>query len=98
MVEIRWTFQSVEDLESITNYISKDSSYFAKLIISNIIDVVDQLVFYPEFGRVVPEINKPEIREIIFGNYRIIYRYQNSLVEIVTIYHSSRMFNSESIT
>jgi toxin ParE1/3/4 len=98
MVEIRWTFQSVEDLESITNYISKDSSYFAKLIISNIIDVVDQLVFYPELGRVVPEINKPEIREIIFGNYRIIYRYQNSLVEIVTIYHSSRMFNSESIT
>jgi toxin ParE1/3/4 len=55
MVEIRWTFQSVEDLESITNYISKDSSYFAKLIISNIIDVVDQLVFYPELGRVVPE-------------------------------------------
>lgn len=97
MVEIKWTFQSVEDLESITNFISKDSAYFAKLIISNILDAVGQLAFYPELGRVVPEINKPEIHEIIFGNYRIIYRYQNSIVEIITIYHSSRMFNSESI-
>jgi len=45
----------------------------------------------PEIGRIVPELEKKEIRELIEGNYRIIYRIKTKdLVEIVTIHHTSR--------
>ena len=43
-------------------------------------------------GRVVPEFSKENIREIIFYNYRIVYRSQENLVEILSIVHSARDF------
>ena len=42
-------------------------------------------------GRVVPEVNNPSVREIIFQNYRIIYRNLINYVEIVTVFHGSRL-------
>lgn len=44
-------------------------------------------------GRIVEEINKPEIREIIEGNYGIIYRIvTDSTVDILMIHHGARDF------
>ncbi len=40
-----------------------------------------------------PEINDPEIREILFGSYRIVYRVKGELVEILTIYHGARLLD-----
>lgn len=39
-----------------------------------VFEAVDRLELFPESGRVVPELNRKEIREVIIGNYRIIYR------------------------
>ncbi|MCC5668610.1 type II toxin-antitoxin system RelE/ParE family toxin [Nostoc sp. CHAB 5784] len=41
-------------------------------------------------GRVVPEIAQEDIREIIFGNYRIVYLVSDDQVNILTVFHSSR--------
>ncbi len=49
-------------------------------------------------GRVVPEINRKEIREIILGNYRIIYRIKKDVLEILTVYHSARLLEKEDIS
>ena len=42
-------------------------------------------------GRTVPEINRKEIREIIFGNYRIIYRIEEMNIAILTIRHTKQI-------
>jgi len=39
------------------------------------------------------ELNNPEIREILFGSYRIVYRVKDELVEILTIYHGARLLD-----
>jgi len=50
---------------------------------------------FPGSGRIVPEIDRGEIREIKSGNYRIIYRLKGDADEIITVYHSSRLLDEK---
>ena len=46
---------------------------------------------FPESGRVVPEVNDATLREVVYGNYRIVYRVLPEAVEVVTVYHGARL-------
>lgn len=81
--------QAISDLKNISDYIGIDSPDYAKLLIRKIMSAVDQLSNFPEMGRKVPEFINNEYRELIFRNYRIIYQFYNSAIEILTIFHSS---------
>ncbi len=49
-------------------------------------------------GRIVPEMNLPEIREMIIGNYRLIYFIvDNEQIDILSVYHSSRNLNIQEL-
>jgi plasmid stabilization system protein ParE len=91
MAEVRWTPQAVDNLESIADFIAKDSSHYARLFIMDILVSVDRLYHFPKSGRVVPELKNPAIREIILGNYRIVYRLKSQTVEILTVYHGAKL-------
>ena len=82
--------KSLKDLKSINDYISLDSTFYAARFISNIIKRVDQLIEFPESGRMVPEKNTPEIRELIEGNYRIFYRLRKENIIILRIHNAAR--------
>ena len=90
MVTIIWTDFAVEDLRSIFDYISRDSKVYADKYVDKLIARVDQLESNPKSGRVVPEINKDEIRELIEGNYRLVYRCGGDNVTILRVHHSAR--------
>lgn len=93
MADLIWTKQALSDVENITEYIAKDSNYYAKTFVEKIFTSVTRLEVFPESGRVVPELNDLCIREIILGNYRIIYRVNSKIVEILTVYHSARLLD-----
>ncbi len=95
MAEIRWTPQASDDLEAIAEFISLDSPHYASLFVVDVLDAVERLEIFPDSGRVVPELNEHSVREIILGNYRIVYRIQYTTVEILTIYHSARLFRPD---
>jgi len=92
MVKIVWTEQAYEDLESIFSYIRHDSERYARLFVEKIITSVKRLEFMPESGRIVPEVDKTHIRELIIGKYRIIYRTSEYRIDILTIRHGARLF------
>lgn len=92
MTKIRWSPQSVRELEAIRDYIAPDSPRYAALVVQRILDAVERLAAFPESGRVVPERNDPAIREIIVRPYRVVYRLRTGLVEIATVFRGSRMF------
>ena len=94
MVTIIWSPQSLNDLENIANYIAQDSPFYASSFIENIIQTVENLALFPQIGRKVPEFNNPNIREIFYKRYRIIYQLSENSVEILTIFHSSRLLES----
>lgn len=91
MVSLSWTALAIEDLRNIYDYILKDSKVYADRIIDNIITRVDQLSYFPKSGRVVPEFENDSIRELIQGNYRIIYKVTNQKISIIRIHHSARL-------
>ena len=92
MAEIVWSPQSIEDVESIRDYISRDSARFGLLVAAEIIQAVERLSRFPESGRIVPEFGDPALREVLWRNYRIVYRLQQSTVEVVTVFHGARLF------
>ena len=97
MAEIRWTLQALDDVEAIANYIARDSTHFAQMFAVRTFEAVRRIQRFPESGRIVPEIKKKDIREILLGNYRIIYRVKDNLIEILTVYHSSRLLNGKTL-
>ena len=92
MVRLAWTEQSIDDLYNIYDYISKDSRNYAKIQIKRIRERAKILVSAPKSGRIVPEIGVNYIRELILGNYRIIYKIvSEEQITILTIHHSAKI-------
>jgi addiction module RelE/StbE family toxin len=90
MAKISWTKWSVKDLRLIYDYISIDSPFYANRFISKIISRVEQLESMPLSGRIVPEKEDPNIRELIEGNYRIFYKVSRNNISILRIHNSAR--------
>ena len=91
MVKVVWTDLAIEDLKSIHEYISKDSKFYADRFVTKLITRVDQLENYPQSGRMVPEFGKDDIRELIEGNYRIIFKVKEGHIGIIRVHHSARL-------
>ena len=92
MTELLWSPQALRDLEGIRAYIALDSPQYADLIVRQIVAAVERLKAFPESGRIVPERNVPDIREVIVGRYRVVYRRKTDAVEIATVFRCSRQF------
>jgi len=90
MAKIVWTDLAKDDLRSIYDYILRDSKVYAKRYVSKLISRVDQLETNPMSGRIVPEINREEIRELIEGNYRLVYRCVGDSVTMLRVHHAAR--------
>ena len=91
-MKIVWTEPAVTDLEAIRTYIARDVETYANAVILDIFEATDRLEHFPESGRVVPELDDPNTREIIVGNYRVIYDISGAVVRILTVLHGARQF------
>jgi toxin ParE1/3/4 len=91
-MQILWSPQSLRDLRAIRDYIAEDSDKYAEVTVARIFSAVERLLQFPESGRVVPERRDPEIREIIVGRFRVVYRFGGAAVEVATVFRSSREF------
>lgn len=96
MVKVVWTELAIEDLKAIHTYVSQDSKFYADRLIETLISRVDQLEAYPQSGRIVPEFRKEILRELIEGNYRIIYSIGENQIAIVRVHHAARMLRTLS--
>lgn len=94
MVKLIWTDLAIDDLKSIHDYISLDSRVYARRQVSKIIKRVEQLQLQPQSGRIVPEFSNENIRELIEGNYRLVYKIIEDKIFIVRIHHSARILKS----
>lgn len=91
MAEIKWSPKAIQNLSDIADFISIDSPLYAPKFVQKIIKSVERLNEFPFSGRIVPEFNNENLREIIFHNYRIVYRILPDLVEIVLVVHGTKL-------
>jgi plasmid stabilization system protein ParE len=89
-VTILWTATAVGHLAAIREYISQTSPFYADRMVERILARGPQLVTFPDSGRQVPEVGRPEIREVIEGPYRVIYRVTGSQIAVLAVVHGRR--------
>ncbi|MCU0286732.1 MAG: type II toxin-antitoxin system RelE/ParE family toxin [Acidobacteria bacterium] len=96
MAKVRWSEKSSKNLQALYEYISRDSKIYAGRFVESLIKAVKKLEIMPFYGRVVPEFERDELREVIYRNYRIVYRLvgDDNNVEVLAVIHSARDINS----
>jgi addiction module RelE/StbE family toxin len=96
-MQIIWTQEALEQLIAIEDYIAKGNPERAAKFVDQIIEQAESLPDNPRLGRVVPEIANPDIRELIFNKYRIVYRLSETRMEILTVFEGHRLLRIEEI-
>ena len=94
---VRWTLPARDDLKAIYEYIALDSKFYAKKIVREIITLSSTIPAIPERGRIVPETNEKEIRELFIYSYRLIYQISPDLISILAVIHGSRNITATNI-
>ena len=90
MVQITWTDGAIDDLNQVYQYIAYDSPQQAQSFVNQIYTKVQTLKKFPRIGRIAPEIHNEFVREIIYHDYRIVYRLPDGTLEIITVMHGSK--------
>lgn len=98
MTTLYWTPQAGEDLGAIFAYIAQDSEQYAWLTVREFVAATARLREFPEIGRVVPELNRPDVRELVWRSYRIVYQFAAAQHEarILTVFRGERLFQVPS--
>jgi toxin ParE1/3/4 len=89
-VKVHWTDTAVEHLKAIHDYIAKDSPPYALRIVDRLTRRSQQIAEFPVSGRVVPEFEVPQIREVLEGPYRIIYYIKPDQVDVLAVVHAAQ--------
>ena len=98
MVKIKWTNFALQDLNEIAEFISKDSVRYAQMTVTYLFESPSILKSHPKAGRIFPEFNEENLRELIRGNYRIVYRIvDKSRIDILPVHHSARLFKNSPL-
>ena len=96
-MKIVWSPLAIDRATEIAEYIAFDSPSAAKNWVDKVFEKIELLKLSPKLGRVVPEIEREEIRELIYGNYRIIYHHSVQKISILTIRHGKQILPVEEI-
>jgi len=90
-LRIVWSEEALEDIESIAEYIEKDSPFYAKSVVTKFFEKAELLKEFSLTGRIVPELNDTNIREIFVYSYRLIYQIENDAIIFIAVVHGKRL-------
>jgi toxin ParE1/3/4 len=96
MAEVIWTIRAVEQVEQIGSFIEKDSPFQARRVVQLIIKETRKLKEHPRIGKMIPEVEEDQYRELRVFSYRILYKilYENRIA-IVGVVHGYRLFDPQ---
>ncbi|MBI5584465.1 MAG: type II toxin-antitoxin system RelE/ParE family toxin [Deltaproteobacteria bacterium] len=93
-----WTQEALDKLIEIEAFIATDNPDRAITFIDELIEHTEKtLSDRPLQGRMVPEISHPEIRELLFKKYRLVYRLRQKTIEILTVFEGHRLLRLDEI-
>ena len=96
-MNVVWTQQAYVRLAEIHEYVAGKSPNAANRLLTRLIDCVLPLAEFPRMGRMVPELRSQDIRELIQGNYRIVYRVRSDSVEVLTVFEGHRLLPHDDL-
>jgi len=94
-MNVHWTDNAIEHLANIYEYIAINSPTYAKRMVDRITRRSSQIGDSPLSGRMVPEFQSHDIRELIEKPYRVIYRVKQNQIDVLAIVHGARLLSDE---
>lgn len=89
-MKLSWSRQADEDVSGIFDYIARDSPVYASRMVARIESAAISASNLPEAGAMVDEYNQPDLRQVLAGSYRIIYRMEPDQIVVLTVIHGAR--------
>jgi addiction module RelE/StbE family toxin len=90
-VRVHWTHTAIAHLLAIYERIAQDSPLYAQRMIDRLTRRSEQIAVFPQSGRMVPEYEAPDLREVIERPYRIIYRIKADQIDILDVVHGAQL-------
>ena len=87
---VTWSEIASKDLEECWEYIARDSLMYAASFVRDVRESSRSLDESAERGRIVPEFKLAGVRELIVGNYRLVYQVGPESVVILRVIHGAR--------
>lgn len=88
-----WTDQAAGDLDAIADFIASDDPVAAVAWVDELVATAERLPDTPRMGRKVPEFGREDVRELIHGQYRIVYRVSKESIEVLTVFEGHRLLH-----
>ena len=89
-MRLRWTFGARDDLAAIASYISEDNEAAARRWVSRLRTQAARATRFPRSGRMVPELGRRDVRELLLRGYRIVYVVREEEVLVLTVFEGHR--------
>lgn len=94
-MNVRWTHTAIQHITAIHAYIAQDSPIYTQRMVDRLLARGEQRATFPHSGRKVPEYESDEIREIFESSYRVIYRLQETHIDVLAVIHGARKRSTE---
>lgn len=91
MAAVIWRPAALDDLEATFRHVARDSPRNAAALVARIVQATRRLEMFPLSGRLVPEREGRDLREVIEGGYRVVYRVESDAVQIFGVRHGARL-------
>ncbi len=92
-MKVHWTDNAENHLDAIYEYVSRNSEEYAKRMVDRLTQRSIQISKFPFSGRVVPEYENENIREVIEGSYRIIYFIKDEQIDVLAVIHGAQLLH-----
>ena len=96
-LKVFWTENAIQDLLGIKTYIAQDSIDRAGKWLMELYAAGENLSQLSGRGRIVPEFNQENLRELLIENYRLVYRIKSTTVEIITVFEGHRQLKGRDL-
>ena len=96
-MRVLWAEQAWARLAEIETFVGRDDPEAASRLVDRIIDRGETLARYPNRGRKLPEIPGSGLRELLMGNYRVVYRRGSKEIEVLTVFEGHRLLRREEL-
>jgi toxin ParE1/3/4 len=97
-MKIVWSPLALDKLSDIADYIALDKPTASLNWIETVFAEVEKLYSFPESGRKVPELKNDQYRELIIGNYRVIYKQIKSEIQILTVRNFKQLLTPKNLS
>lgn len=90
-MKARITQSALRDCEEILSWFEAQGNRAAgSALVAQLLERIEQLECFPQSGRIVPEFQQPELRELIEPPFRLVYRLTSNSLTVIRIWRGER--------